>query len=136
MSLAQLFGLYLFVFPNFFPTWTVAIVFPVTLGMGLGLGYGASRWPKIGIVVMGLSMGCLLGFMLYYLFMASSVNGTLAKVLTVGGVALATGIIYMLLFDHMIIVTSAIFGAYTFVRVSKISETFTFYSVPKIFRLT
>ena len=118
VSLAQLFALYLFVFPSFFPVWTVPIVFGVTLGMGAGLGYGASKWPKIGIVVMGLSMGSLLGFLLYYLFMASSVNGTLAKVLTVGGVALATGIIYMLLFDQMIIVTSAVFGSYILVRVS------------------
>ena len=86
--------------------------------MGLGLGYGASKWPKIGIVIMGLSMGCLIGFMLYYAFMASSVNGTLAKILTVGGVALSTGIIYLLLFDQMIIVTSAVFGSYTLVRVS------------------
>ena len=118
VCLAQLFALYIWVFPTFFPTWTVLIVFTVTLGMGLGLGYGASKWPKIGIVIMGLSMGCLIGFMLYYAFMASSVNGTLAKILTVGGVALSTGIIYLLLFDQMIIVTSAVFGSYTLVRVS------------------
>ena len=118
VCLAQLFALYIFVFPTFFPTWTVLVVFFVTLGMGLGLGYGASKWPKIGIVIMGISMGCLIGFMLYYAFMASSVNGTLAKVLTVGGVALSTGIIYLLLFDQMIIVTSAVFGSYSLIRVS------------------
>ena len=118
VSLAQLFALYIWVLPTFAPTWSVLIVFPVTLGMGLGLGYGASKWPKIGIVIMGLSMGCLLGFLVYYMFLASSVNGTAAKVITVGGVMLFSGIIYMVLFDHMIIVTSSIFGAYALVRVS------------------
>mmetsp|Transcript_37908 Transcript_37908/g.46177 ORF Transcript_37908/g.46177 Transcript_37908/m.46177 type:complete len:253 (-) Transcript_37908:214-972(-) len=116
VSMAQLFALYIFVFPGFFPTWTIAVVFPVTLGMGIGLGYGASKWPRIGMVVMGLSMGSLLGFILYYAFMASSVNSTVAKLLTIGGVALATAIIYTLLFDHMIIVTSAVFGSYILVR--------------------
>lgn len=116
VSLAQLFALYMFVLPSFAPTWSVLIVFPVTLGMGLGLGYGASKWPKIGIVIMGLSMGSLLGFFLYYMFLASSVNGTAAKLITVGGVALFSGIIYVVLFDQMIIVTSAIFGSYILVR--------------------
>lgn len=118
ISLAQLFALYIFVLPSFSPVWSVLLVFPITLGMGLGLGYGASKWPKIGIVIMGLSMGCLLGFLLYYMFLASSVDTTVAKAITVGGVALFSGIIYIVLFDHMIITTSAIFGSYILVRVS------------------
>ena len=94
VSLAQLFSLYLFVLPNFSPSWTVPIVYIPALGMGLGLGYGAAKWPKIGIVVMGLSMGSLLGLLIYYLFMVASVNSTVAKVITVGGVALFSAIIY------------------------------------------
>ena len=118
VCLAQLFALYIFVLPAFAPTWSVLIVFPVTLGMGVGLGYGASKWPKIGIVIMGLSMGSLLGFFVYYMFLASSVDSSTAKVITVGGVALFSGIIYVVLFDQMIITTSAIFGSYILIRVS------------------
>lgn len=116
VCLAQLFALYIFVLPAFAPTWSVLIVFPVTLGMGVGLGYGASKWPKIGIVIMGLSMGSLLGFFVYYMFLASSVDSSTAKVITVGGVALFSGIIYVVLFDQMIITTSAIFGSYILIR--------------------
>jgi len=116
VSLAQLFALYMFVLPSFIPTWTVLIVFSVTLGMGAGLGFGALKWPKIGIVVMGLSIGALLGFMLYYTFLASSVNSTVAKVVTIASAAILTGIMTIVLFDHMVIVTSAVFGAYTLVR--------------------
>lgn len=118
VSLAQLFGLFLFVLPEFSPTWSVILVYLVTLGMGLGLGYGASKWPKIGIVIMGLSMGSLLGFLIYYAFMATSVSTGTAKTVTVLGVALASALIYLFLFDHMIIITCSIFGSYIFVRVS------------------
>lgn len=97
ISLAQLFAVYIFVLPGFIPTWSVLIVYFVTLGSGAGLGYGAYKWPKIGTVVMGASIGALIGFFLYYTFMASSVNGTVAKVITIAGVTIATGLIFVFL---------------------------------------
>ena len=40
----------------------------------------------------------------------------MAKIFTISGVALFSVIIYKVLFDHMIIITSSIFGAYCIVR--------------------
>ena len=118
VMLIQLFSIYIFVLPNFSPAWTVPLVGGICLGMGLGMGYGAAKWPKIGVVIMGFSLGSLLGFLIYYAFMASAVNTTTAKVITILGVAAATAALYITLFDHMVIVTSAIFGAYILIRVS------------------
>lgn len=118
VSVAKLLALYLFVFPEFIPTWTVPFVYFVTLGMGAGLGYGAAKWPKIGIVVMGLSMGSLIGFIIYYALMINSFNSNIAKVITVGSAAITFAMVYGFLFDQMIIVTSSVFGAYIFIRVS------------------
>lgn len=116
VSLIQLFFLFLFVLPNFSPIWTVPIVGIVCLGMGLGLGYGAAKWPKIGVMIMGFSLGSLLGFGIYYAFMESSVSTTTAKVITVVGVAVFTAIMYIIMFDYMVIITSAIFGSYILIR--------------------
>ena len=116
VCLTQMFLLYIYILPNFAAVWTVPIVFFVTLGMGLGMGYGAAKWPKIGVMIMGFCLGSLLGFGIYYAFMESSVSTTTAKILTITGVAIFTAILYIILFDYMVIVTSAIFGAYIFVR--------------------
>jgi len=116
--LAQLFAIFVFVLPNFSPSWTVPVVGFVCLGMGLGMGYGAAKWPKIGVVIMGTSLGCLLGFLIYWAFLESAVATNTARVITILGVALVTAVLYFTLFDHMVIVTSAIFGAYIFIRVS------------------
>lgn len=79
VSLAQLFAVFIFVLPGFIPTWTVLVVYFITFGMGAGLGFGASKWPKIGNFVMGASVGALIGFFLYYMFMAGTVSGSSAK---------------------------------------------------------
>ena len=82
------------------------------------MGYGAAKWPRIGVLVMGFSLGSLLGFLIYWGFMESSVEAGTAKGITITGVALFTAIVYITLFDHMVIITSAIFGAYILIRVS------------------
>ena len=116
VSLIELFMLFIFVLPNFSPVWTVPIVGIVCLGMGLGMGYGAAKWPKIGVMIMGFSLGSLLGFLVYWAFMESSVSSTTAKIITVFGVALVTALMYIVMFDYMVIMTSAIFGAYILIR--------------------
>ena len=68
ICLTELFMLYLWVLPSFSPSWTVPLVFFVTLGMGLGMGYGAAKWYQIGVVIMGLCLGVLFGFAIYYAF--------------------------------------------------------------------
>ena len=118
VALLQLFTLFLFVLPNFSPIWTVYIVGIVCLGMGIGMGYGASKWPNIGIMIMGLSLGSLIGFIIYWTFIEAAIATTAAKVITILGVAVFTAILYVWLFDHMVIVTSAVFGSYILIRVS------------------
>ena len=118
VALIQLFAIFVAVMPSWSPVWTVPVVGVVCLGMGLGMGYGAAKWPRIGVVIMGLSLGSLLGFLIFWAFLSSAVNTTTARIITVVGVALVTAILYFLLFDQMVIITSAIFGAYILIRVS------------------
>ena len=67
-------------------------------------------------MIMGFSLGSLLGFGIYYAFMENSVSTTTAKVITVVGVAVFTAIMYIIMFDYMVIITSAIFGSYILIR--------------------
>lgn len=57
-----LFGLYMFILPSqYLPMWTVYIFGPMCYCMGAGLGYGAAKWPKVGITVIGFTIGALFG---------------------------------------------------------------------------
>lgn len=61
-----LFGLYMFVLPSeYLPMWSIAIFAPVCYMMGAGLGYGAAKWPKIGITVIGFTIGAIFGFLCF-----------------------------------------------------------------------
>lgn len=122
VGLAQLFFLFMYVIPHFSPTWTVALVGIVCLSQGVGLGYGAAKWPKIGVAIMGFSLGSLVGFFIYYAFLSSSIDTTTAKLITVFATAILATILYTMLFDHMVIVTSSIFGSYILIRVSALSS--------------
>ena len=116
VGLIELFMLFIFVMPHFAPIWTVPIAGTVCLCMGLGMGYGAAKWPKIGVMIMGFSLGSLLGFWIYWMFLEFTMSSTIAKTVTVGGVALFTGLMYIIMFDYMVIITSATFGAYILMR--------------------
>ena len=119
ITMSLLFSIYLFLMPSYTPAFTVPIVFIVCLGMGLGMGYGAAKWPKIGVVIMGFALGSMLGLIIYHTFLESTVSTVLAASITIFGVALLAAILYLTLFDYMVIVTSAIFGSYLFIRVSR-----------------
>jgi hypothetical protein len=47
--------------PVFSPTWVVWLGIYVCYGIALGVGFGASRWPKIGVIIVGLSLGAFIG---------------------------------------------------------------------------
>jgi len=122
--LSSLFVLFAGVFPANAPAWSVLIVGIVTFCMGAGLGYGAAKWPRIGIVVMGLSLGSLLGYSVYWLFLEShlaSKNSLMLQWAVVAVTGLTCAIVCIFLFDYAVIITSAIFGAYALIRVSTIS---------------
>ena len=114
-----LFILYLYVLPSFAPVWTVWIVGVVCVGMGGGLGFGAAKWPRIGIMCMGASLGSLLGYIIYWLFLKQSLadsNSAMLKQMIIFVVALVTVLVCLFLFDEAVIITSGVFGAYIFVR--------------------
>jgi len=117
--LSSLFVLFAGVFPANAPAWSVLIVGIVTFCMGAGLGYGAAKWPRIGIVVMGLSLGSLLGYSVYWLFLEShlaSKNSLMLQWAVVAVTGLTCAIVCIFLFDYAVIITSAIFGAYALIR--------------------
>ena len=123
--LSSLFVLFAVVFPANSPIWSVLIVGVVTFCMGAGLGYGAAKWPRIGIVVMGLSLGSLLGYSIYWLFLESHLatrNSLMLQWAVVAVTGLTCAIMCIFLFDYAVIITSSIFGAYALVRVSNLSE--------------
>ena len=56
-----LFSMFMFLLPSeYMPMWTVYVFAPVCFAMGAGLGYGAAKWPKIGIAVIAFSIGGLI----------------------------------------------------------------------------
>ena len=118
-SLSSIFVLFAGVFPKNSPAWSVLVVGFVTFSMGGGLGYGAAKWPRIGIVSMGLSLGSLIGYTVYWLFLESHLANSDSLLLQWAVVAitgLTTGIICIFLFDYAVIITSSIFGAYSLIR--------------------
>ena len=46
------------------PEWTVWLVFYFSVGLGAGLGAGAVKWPKVGVISLGGSLGYSLGKLL------------------------------------------------------------------------
>ena len=61
-ALALMWTLYIWVLPNQTPSWTVWIVGIVCFGLGSGMGYASGRWPIVGIVLLGLSLGTVFGY--------------------------------------------------------------------------
>ena len=119
VGIGSLFVLYATFFPTYFPVVSVLLVGYVTFGMGAGLGYGAAKWPRIGILIMGISLGSLFGYSIYWLFLLRSLANTLLiKWLVVASTGLLSAIVCIFLYDYAVIITSCIFGAYALVRVS------------------
>lgn len=118
-SLTSIFVLFSAVFPANSPAWSVLVVGIVTFCMGGGLGFGAAKWPRIGIVCMGLSLGGLIGYCVYWLFLESHLankDSLLLQWAVVAVTGLTCAIICIFLFDFAVIITSAIFGAYALIR--------------------
>jgi len=118
-SLTSIFVLFAGVFPANSPSWSVLIVGFVCFCMGGGLGFGAAKWPRIGIVCMGLSLGSLIGYCVYWFFLKSHLANSSSILLQWAVIAitgLTCAIMCIFLFDHAVIITSAIFGAYALIR--------------------
>ncbi len=53
--------IYMYFIPALFPAWSIWIAFYFSFGMGAGLGVGATKWPHIGILLLGATVGAVLG---------------------------------------------------------------------------
>lgn len=62
--------MYGFILPNTTPQFIVTISMLLTFGAGLGLGYGVYNWPKAGIFIMGLYVGCFIGSLVFMMFLS------------------------------------------------------------------
>ena len=58
---AQLTFLYEFLLPTQTPEWTVWLSCYLTFGLGAGLGIGAMKWTKVGVISIGATIGFVLG---------------------------------------------------------------------------
>jgi hypothetical protein len=117
-----LFGIFMVLLPSsYMPEWTVYVFAPVCYVMGAGLGYGAAKWPKIGIAVIAFTIGGTIA----QFFHGAIVTGTMVGsahlfvdwAVTLGG-GLIAALICFFLFDFAVILGSGICGAYLFLRVS------------------
>ena len=64
LMISVMFG---FILPTSTPLMLVWIIIGMSSGIGLGLGVGGYRWPKFGIMTIGLFSGCLFGSIIYSL---------------------------------------------------------------------
>jgi hypothetical protein len=53
--------LFNFLIPYYAPGWLVWIAFYFCFGLGAGMGVGASKWPHLGILIMGATVGFVSG---------------------------------------------------------------------------
>lgn len=67
MSFLVLSVLFAIVLPTTTPLKLVWIMIIMSFGIGMGLGYGGYRWPKFGIMTIGLISGALCGTLVYSL---------------------------------------------------------------------
>jgi len=117
-----LFGTYIYLLPStYMPMWSVYIFAPVCFAMGGGLGYGAAKWPRIGITVISFTIGSIFASMI------KSAVGPGIQLNSVGflvdwAIVVASGLlvacICIFLFDYAVILGSGVCGAYLLIRVS------------------
>jgi hypothetical protein len=116
--------LFITLLPDNFPTYLTKLWFFIGLILGLMFGVAMSSSPRSGILFMGTSLGIVLGFLIYYCFIIvlnsdssdeyefSSKNLWVTTLTSVFICASAS----LIFFDNAMIVSSAFYGAYIFVR--------------------
>ena len=110
--------MYKYLIPALFPAWSIWIAFYFSFGMGAGLGVGATKWPHIGILLLGATMGAGIGEMIDLLIIQQFVDQySLANKITIGIMVIVSMVLSLFLFDHVVIISSCTIGAYLFVRV-------------------
>jgi hypothetical protein len=117
-----LFSIFMFLLPSeYMPEWTVYVLSVVCYSMGAGLGYGAAKWPKMGIAVIAFTIGGTIASFFHGAIVTGNTLGAshmfIDWALTLGG-GLIAALICIFLFDFAVILGSGICGAYLLLRVS------------------
>lgn len=101
--------------------WLVWLTLIVSLGLGAGIGYGAQRWSRIGVLLIAVWIGGIVGSSLYVLVfhMLAEDNPMLVLWLCIACCSVLVAVLSMIYFDHAVIIGSAMGGSYCFIRVSR-----------------
>ena len=105
--------------PESSPVWTVSFTIIIGFFVGGGLGFGASYWPRLGVLIIGLSIGALLGACIYVGVVEDTdgaLNEDVVFWMSVLASGVLTGIICLIFYDYAVIIGSAIMGSYLFIR--------------------
>lgn len=115
----QLIILYERLLPVTSPEWSVWLACYFSFGMGAGLGVGAMRWPRLGVLASGATIGYCLGKMIELVLIQSFVDqDSIANIITMALVVVITMIFSVVFFDYAVIVCCCMIGSYVFFRVS------------------
>lgn len=99
------------------PEWSVWLACYFSFGMGAGLGVGAMRWPKVGVLAAGATIGYCLGKMIDLVIIQKFVDQeSIANIITIVLVIAITMIFAVIFFDYAVIVCCCMIGSYVFFR--------------------
>lgn len=112
------------VYPKHSPMWVCWLTLFGSLIIGSAAGYGAQRYARAGVLLIGAWIGGILGGVVYGLVVSNfaSENPMLALWLTILSCSILVAVLSQIYFDVAIIIGSAIAGSYIFLRVSHLLE--------------
>lgn len=120
-TMVALILLCLFIFSIFFdrntPSWAGWLVFSISLVVGAIIGLILAKLSRIGVAVLAGWGGFCLGMILYaaFLYKLDGDKQILYWCFNIG-LGITAGILSIFLFNHAIIISTAIVGSYAFIR--------------------
>lgn len=110
--------LWLYLLPESSPIWVCWITGIISFFLGAGLGFGAAYWPRLGIFIIGCAIGALIGALIYLSVTSTNedVDETLVFSMSVLASGLLLAVICLIFYDFAVILGSALWGSYLFMR--------------------
>jgi len=109
---------YITLLPSYTPVWTVWFALILALTFSSGLGLICMTYARVGVLVVGATLGGLLGgiFFKILVYVISGSNPYLGLYLTILFFAIIMAVVCFVFFDFAVIIASTIFGSYFLVR--------------------
>lgn len=86
--------------------------------MASGISFGAIKWPKVGVLTLGATIGYLLSLVINLILVQQIVHKeSVAEIITHVIVIIVTMVISFKFYDYAVIMTCCIIGSYVFFRV-------------------